>query len=292
MTFSPLTKIARISTKRSSRGGRKVERVIIHHIAGSGAAGVATLYNPSRQASANYILFENGDLQGMVPEEYRAWTSGSAAADGNSITVETANTTFAPSWKVSDASIETLAKLVADVAKRYKWKEITRKQVCGHREFQSTACPGPYLYPRLNDIVKRANEIWKGKPAVSKPVVKPSPKPSTSVSGSLVEINTTSLNYRSGPGVSYKVNGSVRKGQIYTIVEKKNGWGKLKSGAGWINLGFTKPLSKGKEKVKSVNALAREVIAGKWGTGGVRKQRLEKAGYSYAAVQREVNRLL
>ena len=25
----------------------------------------------------------------------------------------------------------------------------------------------------------------------------------------------------------------------YTIVDEKNGWGKLKSGAGWINLNYT-----------------------------------------------------
>lgn len=44
------------------------------------------------------------------------------------------------------------------------------------------------------------------------------------------------LNVRSGPGVSYKVNQVVRRNQAFTIVEIKNGtWGRLKSGAGWIN---------------------------------------------------------
>ena len=38
--------------------------------------------------------------------------------------------------------------------------------------------------------------------------------------------------------------------------------------------------------------VAREVLQGKWGNGNNRKQRLEKAGYSYAAVQAEVNALL
>jgi len=40
---------------------------------------------------------------------------------------------------------------------------------------------------------------------------------------------------------------------------------------------------------KSVSAIAKEVIAGKWGNGDDRKARLKAAGYDPAAVQREVN---
>lgn len=43
---------------------------------------------------------------------------------------------------------------------------------------------------------------------------------------------------------------------------------------------------------KSINTLATEVIAGKWGTGADRKKRLEAAGYDYAAVQKRVNEIL
>ena len=42
---------------------------------------------------------------------------------------------------------------------------------------------------------------------------------------------------------------------------------------------------------KSVNELAKEVIAGKWGNGDVRKTALTNAGYDYGAVQKEVNRI-
>lgn len=43
---------------------------------------------------------------------------------------------------------------------------------------------------------------------------------------------------------------------------------------------------------KSNTEIAKEVIQGKWGNGAERKKRLEDAGYDYAAVQREVERLL
>ena len=43
---------------------------------------------------------------------------------------------------------------------------------------------------------------------------------------------------------------------------------------------------------KSVTEVAKEVIAGKWGNGETRKQKLKAAGYDYAAVQKKVNELL
>lgn len=43
---------------------------------------------------------------------------------------------------------------------------------------------------------------------------------------------------------------------------------------------------------KSVDEIAREVIAGKWGNGATRKQKLASAGYDYSAVQKRVNELL
>ena len=43
---------------------------------------------------------------------------------------------------------------------------------------------------------------------------------------------------------------------------------------------------------KSINELASEVIAGKWGNGDARRARLTQAGYDPTAVQQNVNHLL
>ena len=43
------------------------------------------------------------------------------------------------------------------------------------------------------------------------------------------------LNVRQGPGTSYPIATVVHKGEAYTIVKMSGSWGKLKSGAGWIN---------------------------------------------------------
>lgn len=56
----------------------------------------------------------------------------------------------------------------------------------------------------------------------------------------IVEITANALNVRAGAGSTYKINTVIKKGQRYTIVDEKGGWGKLKSGAGWISLKYTK----------------------------------------------------
>ena len=52
-----------------------------------------------------------------------------------------------------------------------------------------------------------------------------------------------------------------------------------------------KPQTGGKTK-KSVEEVAREVMAGKWGVNPERKDRLIRAGYNYLAVQAAVNKLM
>lgn len=41
-----------------------------------------------------------------------------------------------------------------------------------------------------------------------------------------------------------------------------------------------------------IHSIATEVIEGKWGNGEIRKEKLQKAGYSYKEVQAEVNKML
>ena len=60
-----------------------------------------------------------------------------------------------------------------------------------------------------------------------------------------VKVTTDYLNIRKGAGTNYAIVGAITDGGIYTIVEEKSGtgakkWGKLKSGAGWIALDYTK----------------------------------------------------
>ena len=55
----------------------------------------------------------------------------------------------------------------------------------------------------------------------------------------LVRVTATALRIRSGPSVLYPQVGIIRSKGVFTIIEEKYGWGKLKSGAGWISLKHT-----------------------------------------------------
>lgn len=92
----------------------------------------------------------------------------------------------------------------------------------------------------LNTLAKAEAEciaaFLKGTATQSKPASKPATaKPNSYIA----RITADALNVRSGPGISYKINAVVKKGEAYTIVLERNGWGKLKSGAGWISLKYT-----------------------------------------------------
>jgi N-acetylmuramoyl-L-alanine amidase CwlA len=127
-----------------------------------------------------------------------------------------------------------------------------------------------------------------------------------------VKVLVSDLNYRSEPSMSGTVKGQTGKG-TFTITEVKDGWGKLKSGGGWIwlknpkycTIGSTAKTSTSTSTTKtstsaantatatkSVEEIAKEVIDGKWGNGTERKEKLTAAGYDYSTIQKKVNELL
>lgn len=59
-----------------------------------------------------------------------------------------------------------------------------------------------------------------------------------------VKVTASELNIRKGAGTNYGTNGSIKDKGVYTIIAESSGsgstkgWGKLKSGAGWISLDY------------------------------------------------------
>lgn len=70
------------------------------------------------------------------------------------------------------------------------------------------------------------------------------PKTTNSTGSFKVQISIPDLNIRKGPGTNYSTTGKFTGKGVFTIVETKQGtgsakgWGKLKSGAGWIALDY------------------------------------------------------
>lgn len=103
-----------------------------------------------------------------------------------------------------------------------------------HRDYANKACPGQYLYDRHGAIAAAVNEIL-GPGTTQAPEAAPEPVQGFPATPFTVRVIIPDLNYRKGPGMSYAVRGQTGKG-VFTITEVQDGWGKLKSGAGWIYL--------------------------------------------------------
>lgn len=58
----------------------------------------------------------------------------------------------------------------------------------------------------------------------------------------VVQVTADALNIRKGAGSGYAIVGCIRDKGAYTIIEEKDGWGRLKSKVGWISLAYTKKI--------------------------------------------------
>ena len=54
----------------------------------------------------------------------------------------------------------------------------------------------------------------------------------------IAKVTASVLNVRASASDTAKINTTVSKGGVYTIIEEKNGYGCLKSGAGWVSLQY------------------------------------------------------
>lgn len=220
-----------------------ITKITIHHMAAvtTAMACAASFYNPHRQGSANYCV-DDREIICCVPEERRAWTSGNKWNDQRAITIEVANRTGKPKWEISDATYKNLIRLCVDICKRYNitpaFNGTKNASFTYHYMFQSTECPGPWIKNHTKQIIEdvKAGLKWE---VITDSDPAPEPKPEPEIKN-LVKVTASALNIRKGPGTKYPVTGCITDKGVYTIIEKKSGWGKLKSGKGWIYLKYTK----------------------------------------------------
>lgn len=256
MSNSSLVNYKKISPNRTSPRKSKIDTITIHHMAGDLTVEACgnVFASSSAQASSNYGIGSDGRIGLYVNEEDRSWASSSPSNDHRAITIEVANDQLAPKWTISSKAYNSLIKLLVDICKRNNikkllWKgdpnitDITKQNMTVHRWFASTACPGDYLYSKMGAIASDVNKLLGSSPSSSKPIEE-STTQSKIFKPYKVKINANILNYRAGAGQSFTINGYVKKGEVYTIVDELkdsfgNLWGKLKSGAGWICLKYT-----------------------------------------------------
>lgn len=148
---------------------KKNTHIVIHHMAGNlTVEQCGNVFAPSsRQASSNYGIDGKGRVGLYVEEKDRAWTTGSREIDSKAVTIEVANDQIGGDWHVSDAALKKTIELCADICKRNGIKELKftgdkSGNLHAHRWYQSTNCPGPYLYGKFSYIASEVNKILNG----------------------------------------------------------------------------------------------------------------------------------
>ena len=249
MSNSPLVSYTKLSPNHSGKRTHAIDTITIHCMAGNCSVETCgqIFASSARQASSNYGVGTDGRVALYVDEANRSWCTSSNANDQRAVTIEVANNGGAPDWPVSDKAYAALLDLVTDICKRNgikklvwstnKTDRVNHANGCNmtvHRDYANKACPGQYLYDRHGAIAAAVNEIL-GSSTTQAPEAAPEAVRGFPATPFTAHVIIPDLNYRSGPDMSYTVKGQTGKG-VFTITEVQDGWGKLKSGAGWIYL--------------------------------------------------------
>lgn len=287
----------RVNSKFNPTG--KVIKITPHHAAGKlTAQALCDIFaRKSRGASANYCIGYDGTIALCVPEDKRAWTSGSANNDYLAITIEISNNSGAPNWTISDASLNALIKLCVDICQRngiekLNWTGDKSGNLTCHYMFQPTACPGPYLKGKMGYIAEQVN-------AQIVPVPEPSQPTPSYVAGTKVILKDINL-YSSSTatrrasavtGTYYLWSNEVSSGRM-KITNSTGNVGKAGQVTGWVNesdikksLNETATPAPAAPTKLSANALADAIMTGKYGNEPARTKNLKAEGYTDAEIQ-------
>ena len=249
MSNSSLVSYTKLSPCHSGKRTHKIDTITIHCMAGnlSVESCGAIFAQKSRKASSNYGIGSDGRVALYVDEGNCSWCSSNRANDQRAVTIEVANTSASHPWPCSEKAYASLLNLVTDICKRngikrLLWRgdkslvgQIDKQNMTVHRWFAGKACPGDWLYSRHGEIAEAVNTRLNGADSSTL-----APASASTLTPYQVKITADVLNVRRGPGIDYGIATKVRKGGVYTIVEERNGWGRLLSGAGWISLEYTK----------------------------------------------------
>lgn len=228
-TNSSLVSYTQISPNRNSPRNQPISKITVHHMAGimSVEQFGNLVANPARQMSSNYCIGNDGRIGLYCPEGDRSWCSSSPWNDNRAITIEVSNNVYGEPWSISDAAYNSLIKLCIDICKRngIKKLEFTGDQngsLTYHYMFNATGCPGTWIKNHTTEICNKVNAGLANADT-------PAGYTKTLVSG-------TPIYKEIGGDATSKISTTTK----YTIIEEKTvnyvKYGKLKSGAGWVEL--------------------------------------------------------
>ena len=279
MSNSKLASVKIWSPNFDSRNGSKIDRIVIHHMAGNMLVeNCGNMFaQVKRQASSTYGVGTDGRIAQYVDEKWRPWTTSDYDCDRRAVTIEVANDQIGGQWHVSDKALNATIKLCADICERNGIKKLNYTgdksgNLHMHCWYANTACPGPYLKSKFPYIAQEVNKLLnKEKPVPVK--------------------------------VDYS---QVKEGTVYTV-KKGDTLSKIAESFGTTadnlakinNIKNKNVISIGQKITikavtpkKTVAQIAQEVLEGKWGNDPARSKDLKNAGYNPTEVQKKVDELL
>ncbi len=254
-TNSSLVAYTKLSPNHSGQRTHSIDRITPHCVVGqlSCESICGCFTSTSCQASCNYGIGTDGRIALCVDEKNRSWCSSSNANDQRAVTIECASDATAP-YAFNDKVYASLINLCVDICKRngktkLLWLSDKTKTLnytpasdemvlTVHRWFANKSCPGDWMYARMGDLAAKVTAALGGAVQEAKTTA------TSSDTSFKVRVSITDLNIRKGPGTNYAKTGQYTGKGVFTITAVKNGqgstagWGKLKSGAGWISLDY------------------------------------------------------
>jgi hypothetical protein len=249
----------KLSPNHSGQRTHSIDRITPHCVVGQLTAEsiCGCFTSTSRQASCNYGIGTDGKVALCVEEKNRSWCSSSSSNDQRAVTIECASDKTEP-YAMNSKVYDSLVELCIDICKRngktkLLWlgdKDKTLNYspksdemvLTVHRWFANKSCPGNWLYAKLGDLAQTVTASLSGTQTTESQLA-------ASATGSYkVKVSISDLNIRKGPGTNYAKTGKYTGKGVFTIVETKSGkgstagWGRLKSGAGWISLDYATKL--------------------------------------------------
>lgn len=233
-TNSSLVSYTRISPNRNTPRNQPITKLTIHHCAAvmSVEQFGGLVANPNRQMSSNYCIGSDGRIGLFCPESDRSWCSSSAWNDNRAITIEVSNCQVGEPWAISDKVYDSLIKLCVDICKRNGIKKLEftgdrNGSLTYHYMFAATACPATWIKNHTQDICNKVNSQLNN--------ITP-----TKVESKELYTKTLTSGTPIYKEIGKPMTGSINATTKYTIIEEKTvgniKYGKLKSGAGWVEI--------------------------------------------------------
>ena len=156
----------------------KKTSVTLHHNAGRlSHQGVLDLWR-ERPASAHFDVDAAGAVAQYVKVHEYAWAVGNTVGNQSSISIEMANKTLAPNWKVDEATWKNAARLAGWHFAEVIGERPSRSNLFYHHHWSSTVCAGPYMdqiYDEVLAAVQVAYDHFKDAHPTLRPDTEPVP---------------------------------------------------------------------------------------------------------------------